>query len=257
MDSQIQRLRSIIAETRRLLHCPELFPSRALRARFIALVASESNLQFVQAVKDLLLCAAVAKLNQYNRANYTRPTYQPGSKGWENFYLNMAPGAPKDEPRIGTMPLSSFQLVPVAGMRIVGDLVKEERAFMQLLRDGSLPVAPEPAPTTKLLDLDNPERQDPNPKLILCHLTDDTFPANPYLEGLKIRLDFQNHARDAAEDFTPFIGRLETLPLPPNAPFATLNGTNIFPMITLRSWHPPTKWFELRYHTLSSSQQSQ
>ncbi|KIW58827.1 hypothetical protein PV05_03323 [Exophiala xenobiotica] len=240
VNAQLQRLRLITAEVRRLFHHPELFPSQALRARFTAIVASDANLQFVQAVKHLLLREAIGDFNRFNRVRFTRRSYETGSKGWENFYLNMAPGAPTDEDmqedRLQTSPESSWQLIPIAGMRVIGDLVNEERVLLQWIKDTSLPVAVEPAFTTRILDLDKPEHQDPNPKNYLRQVTEEVHARpNPYYEDLKLRLDLPGHAPEPLEDFTPFVGRLESQPLPPNMPIATLNAPNLFPMIsTLR-----------------------
>ncbi|KAK5282792.1 hypothetical protein LTR40_002778 [Exophiala xenobiotica] len=209
VSAQLQRLQLITVEVRRLFHNPELFPSEALRARFAAIVASDANLQFVQAVKHLLLRDANVSMIRFNRVNFTRRSYETGSKGWENFYFNMAPGAPTDkdtqEDRLQTSPQSSWQLIPIAGMRVIGDLVNEERILLQWIKDTSLPVAVQPALTTRILDLDKPEEQDPNPKNHLRQVTEEVHARpNPYYEDLKLRLDLPSHAPEPLEDFTPF-----------------------------------------------------
>lgn len=131
-QEQVSRLQFISTETRRLFRHPGLFPSDSARVRFAALLALDSDLQFVEAVKELLLFDLQADLDKYNRGCYTRVDYQPGSKGWENFLLNMAPGAPplSDEP-IHTIPKSAYQLIPAVGMRIVGDANRDEEVLHQ------------------------------------------------------------------------------------------------------------------------------
>ncbi|KAK5358159.1 hypothetical protein LTR20_006355 [Exophiala xenobiotica] len=262
VSAQLQRLQLITVEVRRLFHNPELFPSEALRARFAAIVASDANLQFVQAVKHLLLRDANVSMIRFNRVNFTRRSYETGSKGWENFYFNMAPGAPTDkdtqEDRLQTSPQSSWQLIPIAGMRVIGDLVNEERILLQWIKDTSLPVAVQPALTTRILDLDKPEEQDPNPKNHLRQVTEEVHARpNPYYEDLKLRLDLPSHAPEPLEDFTPFVGRLESQPLPPNMPIATLNAPNLFSMISVRSWHRPARRIDLRFRKMDTLPQSQ
>ncbi|KAK5441423.1 hypothetical protein LTS15_011292 [Exophiala xenobiotica] len=262
LNAHLQRLQLITVEVRRLFHNPELFPSQALRARFAAIAASDADLQFVQAVKHLLLRNASVSLNRFNRVNFTRRTYETGSKGWENFYFNMAPGAPTDKDtqgdRLQTSPQSSWQLIPIAGMRVIGDLVNEERILLQWIKDTSLPVAVQPALTTRTLDLDKPEQQDPNPKNYLRQETEEVHARpNPYYEELKLRLDLPSHAPEPLEDFIPFVGRLESQPLPPNMPVATLNAPNLFSMISVRSWHRPAKRIDLRFRKMDTLPQSQ
>lgn len=136
-DAQIRRLQFICAEVKRLLENPDLFPSAAARARFAAILALDANLQFVRAVKGLLLADIQTEINGYSRAVFTRPIYQEGSKGWENFLLNMAPGAPQSDQRLRSTPKSCYQMVPTVGLRIVGDYNREEQLLERWIKDVS------------------------------------------------------------------------------------------------------------------------
>ena len=248
VEEQIQRLQFTCTEIHRLFRVPGLFPSQAVRTRFAAILASDANLHFVHAVKELLLRDTIGDIAFYSRCR-TRPTYQPGSKGWENFLLNMAPGVPLKHLRVTTTPKSSYQVIPIAGMRIVGDANREEQMLASWINDTPIPLEVEPAATTKLLDLDKPDEQEPNPSLMLSQQSFDVFARpNPFKESRRVRLDLSLHGPELLEDYSPFIGRLESNPIPPNHPIATLNAPNIFPMVTLRSWHPPTKLGALQYH---------
>lgn len=42
--------------------------------------------------------------------------------------------------------------------------------------------------------------------------------------------------------------RLETDPPPAGLPVTNMTGPNIFPMVFLRSWRPPTRFADLKYH---------
>ncbi|KAI1612723.1 hypothetical protein EDD37DRAFT_317961 [Exophiala viscosa] len=249
MPAQVRRLQFISTEVRRLIRSPALFPSLSVRARFSALLASDANLQFAQSVKELLLHDVVGELDQFERDNFTRPTYQKDSKGWENFYLNMAPGAPTKQPILKTTPLSSYQSVPIVGMRIIGDFCREDRLLRQWVRETTVPVDVKPAATTRLLNLDKPDEQEPNPKHMLRQESEDvSIRPNPFGEDRKLRLGLPNHGPEPLEDFTPFLGRLEAPPLPQNVQPATLNNPEVLPILSVRSWHVPTKRIELRFH---------
>jgi hypothetical protein len=133
-NDQISRLQFVSTETRRLFRNPDLFPSDSARVRFAALLALDSDLHFVEAVKELLLYDLQEDLNKYNRVQCTRPCYKPGSKGWENFLLNLGPGAPKHDEPLETTPKSAYQLIPPVGMRIVGDANREEEVMAQWIQ---------------------------------------------------------------------------------------------------------------------------
>lgn len=214
----------------------------------MAVVALDSNLQFVQAVKVLLIRETMQDLALYSRLR-TRPTYQRGSKGWENFLLNMAPGLPLKHLRVATTPKTAYQVVPITGMRIVGDASREEELLARWVTDTPVPLDVEPAATTKLLDLDKPDEQEPNPNIVLSQQSYDVFlRPNPFEEDRRLRLSVSSHGPEALMGYSPFIGRLESPIIPANQPIATLNAPNIFPAIPLRSWHPPTKLGAIRYH---------
>ena len=244
---QIRRLEFVCAEVRRLFHHPGLFPSLQNKTRFVALLASDSNLQFVQAVTVLLLRETMREFNEHSQ-DHTRSSYLRGSKGWENFLLNGAPGLPLAHLRITTVPKTSFQVVPITGLRIVGDANREEQFLAGWITDAPVPDDLEPAVTTKLLDLDKPEDPEGLFPTVLSQQSYDIFlQPNPFRESSRIRLDISPKGREPLEDFTPFVGRLESVPIPQNHPIATLNAPNIFPVISLRSWHPPTKLGQIRY----------
>lgn len=137
VEEQIRRLQFLTTEVSRLFRAPGLFPSSAARIRFTAIIALDANLQFVQAVKEILLRKAVGDIAWYNHVQ-TRPSYLEGSKGWENFYLNMAPGFPSEDPPKRTTLKSSYQIVPTAGMRVVGDLHRESRFVAQWIKEVSI-----------------------------------------------------------------------------------------------------------------------
>lgn len=137
-SDQISRLQFVSTETRRLFRNPDLFPSDPARVRFAALLALDSDLQFIEAVKELLLVDMQDDLNKYNRKMYTRPCYKDGSKGWENFLLNMGPGAPKRDEPLETTPKSAYQLIPTVGLRIVGDANREEQGMAQWIQQVSI-----------------------------------------------------------------------------------------------------------------------
>ncbi|KAK5040449.1 hypothetical protein LTS07_000947 [Exophiala sideris] len=230
MQAQVRRLQFISTEVRRLFHSPGLFPSLSIRARFAAILASDANLQFVQAVKELLLRDVVGALNQFSRNSLTRPTYLKDSKGWENFYLNMAPGAPTQQAILKTTPQSSVQSVPIVGMRVIADFSKEERLLRRWVKETTVPVDVKPAATTRVLNLDKPDEQDPNPKHMLRQECEDvSIRPNPISEDHKLRLLIPNHGPEPLEDYTPFLGRLEAPPLPQNILPATLNAPECGP----------------------------
>lgn len=156
-DEQISRLEFVITEVQRLFQNPGLFPSDSARVRFAVALALDSDLHFAEAVKELLLTSLQGEIEKYNRQSYTRPSYKPGSKGWENFLLNTGPGAPKHNEPPNTTPTSAYQLIPAVGMRIVGDANREEVVlahWIQQVRSGSL---------NYLHQISNCLRKNPNP----------------------------------------------------------------------------------------------
>lgn len=242
VEAQIRRLQFVCGEVRRLFRSPALFPSPASRVRFAALIGSDANLQFAQAVKKLLLQQVTGQLHQFSRAQYTRTSYQEGTKGWENFFSNKAPGAPKRGQLPKTAQLSTYQVVPIAGMRIVGDLSRAEQSLSDWIEELHLMHEVEPASTTQLLDLDNESETEPKPAHELCQKAENiTVRPNPFSEHLKLQLDLPRFGPEPLEEYTPFIGRLEEAAPPPDMPVAALNAPNIFPMLSVQTWHADSK----------------
>ena len=133
-DETLRRLRHLCAEIQRLLEHPELFPSNEVRARFLAAMALDSELQFLSASTSLLINSEMDAIKDYTEQEFARPTYAEDCNGWENFLLNMAPGAPNDPTdRARTTPTTSFQIIPPVGMRIISDMEREERDIERYL----------------------------------------------------------------------------------------------------------------------------
>lgn len=127
-NEALRRLHYLCAEIPRLLNNPELFPSSEARARFLATLALDSELQFQSACTTLLIQAELDAIQDDTEQEYTRSTYAEDCNGWENFLFNMAPGAPNDPTdRARTTPQTSFQIIPPVGMRIISDMEREER----------------------------------------------------------------------------------------------------------------------------------
>ncbi|RMD44186.1 hypothetical protein DV735_g1007, partial [Chaetothyriales sp. CBS 134920] len=131
---QLHRLELVNGEIRRLLDYPRLFPNSSIRVRFLAILSLDAELQFHQACANRLLKSQEQELEQVSREKVTRPRYMPGSKGWENFLLNKAPGAPDIRHRVITGPKSSFQVIPAIGSRIITDLEREEREIVEYVQ---------------------------------------------------------------------------------------------------------------------------
>ncbi|OAL23703.1 hypothetical protein AYO20_10953 [Fonsecaea nubica] len=233
VDEQIRRLKFSSKEVLRLLRAPDLFPSPASRARFAAILALDANLQFVQAVKELLVRDIARDVNSFYLV-CARPMYQHGSKGWENFLLNMAPGTPIGLKRAETIPKSSYQVIPLGGLRIIGDAHREEEALAKWIDETPVLLNTAPAATTKLLDFDNPDEQEPNPSLRLSQQSYSmAHRPNPYKEDSTLRYDLSSHGPERLEDYVSTIGDLEAnvmVAFPP----APQNAPNIFPMISIR-----------------------
>jgi len=104
----------------------------------MSILALDSEIRFARASKELLLKEEMRQIDRISRQQFTRPIYKEGSKGWENFFLNMAPGAP-DAPiqrpgqRGRTIPESAFQVIPSVGMRIVSDFEREEAEIVRFV----------------------------------------------------------------------------------------------------------------------------
>ena len=132
-DEYAHTRRVAFVETKidQLLQQPELFPSDAVRTRFLALVGLDANLQFFGATKGLLLQSELQAIDEISKTR-SRGPYPEDTVGWENFLLNMAPGGPEDPThRAETTPKSSLQMLSAVGLRIVRDLEREEREIVR------------------------------------------------------------------------------------------------------------------------------
>ena len=131
-DKQEDRLEFLAAELERLFQNPELFPSIEILARFTALMGIDAELQHSKASRDLMVANKVQMLEEASQGERTRTSYAAGAKPWENFFLSDGIGVVfKPET---TEPRSVFQVVPPAGMRIVGNHEREERTVIRWVR---------------------------------------------------------------------------------------------------------------------------
>ncbi len=135
-EEQIKRLKFLVDELQRLFQHPQLFQSNKTRARFFALLGVDSRLQFGKASSDLLVEAEIRKIMGSSRKNETRKSFLDGSRGWENFLLDGAPGTGFNY--IQTLPRSVFQAVPAVGIRIVADFEREEAEIIRFVEQVSL-----------------------------------------------------------------------------------------------------------------------
>jgi hypothetical protein len=71
------------------------------------------------------------KIMRSSRKNETRKPYVDGSRTWENFLFDGAPGTPYRV--IQTIPKSVFQVIPAVGMRIVADFEREEAEIVRFV----------------------------------------------------------------------------------------------------------------------------
>ena len=134
-ECQIRRLQFLAREISRLIRHPELFPSPKAKARFLGVLGADAELQFAQACKTLLLQRELRNLDRKSRKEITRTPYIDGSRGWENFLLNGAPGSGHVSHR--TIPKSIFQVVPAVGMQIIADYDREEAEIVRFVEEVS------------------------------------------------------------------------------------------------------------------------
>src|SRR5205823_14026185 len=80
---------------------------------------------------DLLLEAEMRNIMRSSHKNETRKCYVDGSRNWEKFLFDGAPGTPYRA--IQTIPKSVFQVIPAVGMRIVADRSEEHTSELQSL----------------------------------------------------------------------------------------------------------------------------
>jgi hypothetical protein len=137
-EQQIARLRFLIHELQRLIEYPQLFRTADIEARFFALLGADSRVQFGKACTDLLLEAEMHNIMRSSHKNETRKCYVDGSRSWENFLFDGAPGTPYRA--IQTIPKSVFQVIPAVGMRIVADFEREEAEIVRFVEQVSLHV---------------------------------------------------------------------------------------------------------------------
>lgn len=126
-----ERCHFLELEVARLLQYPSLFPSAIERARFLALLALDSELCFTAACKDLLVEQELDKWHSSWRSR-CRPNFIVGSKDWENFLCKDAPGLGTSLK--ATTPKSYLQVVPGVAMSILdvaGELQERIRTFIR------------------------------------------------------------------------------------------------------------------------------
>lgn len=129
--TQLSRMEHIVHDFERLLSHPELFPSLEIYLQFIGVMNLNSEIQQAEVCRSLLLTEEAKALEEVSRNQFTRPTYIRGSKGWENFLLNLAPGAGlRPEICRPTTPKSALQILTPIAARIVGDFEREEEGII-------------------------------------------------------------------------------------------------------------------------------
>lgn len=245
------QLKMITYEIQRLLNHPLLFPSEAARVKFLALLALDSKLQFEEAISGLLIEAEIQELDDVRRQDYSRPSYLPGTHGWENFLLNMAPGGPEDPSnRATTTPKSSFQMIPPVGMRIIGEFEREEREIVRFIEQypGAYGVAP--ARSTLMIDFDKPtpwEERIPR-RGLKQHAAHHIARPNPFKEERSIRDDISKHRICELEKLGDFLHDIDS-----QDARVLLSSANAFPVTTIRKWGEHTKYSKLRFNQSDSS----
>lgn len=136
--SQHDRIHFLKHEFDRLSRYPSLFPSPAVKHRFLVLCFQrDCEYQFSKSLADLLIGRETRKVDQISRTHLTRPTYGLHSYGWENFLLPSGPGVPLNSK--ATEPQSAFQVLPGVGMRICSDFSREENDIIQFVYGVGLP----------------------------------------------------------------------------------------------------------------------
>lgn len=196
--------------------------------------------QFKKAVKDLLVNEQLRNIENISCKYLTRPSYLPGSHGWENFLLPGAPGAQLGHAK--TEPASVFQVLTGVGMRICSDFAREENDIIQHVYGPGTGIT-----TTGLKTL--PLDLDRSSVRLRHYTTNVMLSPSPFREDLGIRLDVRSQAPVPLKHFSPMVYRLEQQGPGPNAPAAALNAPNIFPVVCIRSWHCPLRRWDLHYHS--------
>jgi hypothetical protein len=135
-EKQIARLRFLVHELQRLIEYPRLFQTASIETRFFALLGADSRVQFGKACIKLLLEAEMRNIKRSSRKNETRKSYVDGSRNWENFLFDGAPGTQYQV--IRTIPKSVFQVIPAVGMRIVADFEREEAEIVRFVEQVGL-----------------------------------------------------------------------------------------------------------------------
>lgn len=251
-DEYEDRLAMITYEIQRLLEHPLLFPSESTRVKFLALLALDSKLQFEEALSGLLIEAEIQELDDVRRQDYSRPLYLPGTHGWENFLLNMAPGAPEDPSnRASTTPKSSFQMLPPVGLRILAEYERQEQDVVRFIEKTAGLFAVTPARSTLMIEFDKPtpwEERIPRRGLI-SKLQRHIIGPNPYKKGRSIRDDISKHRRCDLEHLSELLHDMET----PQAARGVLASAHAFPVASIRQWEGPTRYKSLKFEHDSSN----
>lgn len=245
-DDDENRLEMVTYEIERLCKHPLLFPTESTRVKFLALLALDSQLQFQEACSGLLIEAEIQELDAVRQQDCSRPLYLPGTKGWENFLLNMAPGAPEDPSnRSITTPKSAFQMIPAVGVKIIADFEREEQDIVRYIEQSPSTYGVEPARSTLMIDFDKPtpwEERIPR-RALKRHNERVMISPNPFKAGRSIRDDITKNRVCDIESLSGFLHDIEA----PQAAPVTLTSADSLPAITIREWHAPTKFKKLRF----------
>lgn len=122
---QSERLDFVAHELQRLVLHPGLYPSIAVKVRFVNICFHlDSEYNFLKTCRNLLVNNEVRHIARISHNCMTRTSYLHEGYGWENFLLPNSPGLRISHKQ--TEPASAFQVLPGTGMRICSDLAKDE-----------------------------------------------------------------------------------------------------------------------------------
>lgn len=208
----------------------------------------DAEMQLVALACEMVIKSAITNLEKLRDQNYSRRPFQIDAMPWENFLLNMAPGAPDDAlHRAMTEPISSFQMVPAVGLRVVADFEREEQEIIQFIRRARGLLNIRPAQTTLLIDFEKGTAGEEIPRnKMIQHTQRIVATPNPYRQGRSIREDVCIEPLQPVESVSHFLHRIES----PNAPATGPRGVNntlSFPLFSVRQWHAPTQMNDLRF----------
>lgn len=126
IQQQAQRLEFLANELDRLCEHPTLFPSRSVQLRFMIISFDyESEYSFFEACKTLMVQKSLLSVQQRsNKLLHCDASHHSSAHGWEGFLLPAEIGRDLIVER--TRKNCSLQLLPAVGVRICGDLTREE-----------------------------------------------------------------------------------------------------------------------------------